>query len=138
VFFAGYARIMAQEAAASYSEFVLETACGTGIVTRALRDTLSRDAHLVATDLNPDMLNITRTKFQPGEHLSFREADGTALPFQDASFDTVVCQYGVMFYPDKAKGYTEAHRVLAPGGRYPFSVWDEHRHTPLPGSRMKL
>ena len=57
-----------------------------------------------------------------------QQADGTALPFQDAAFDTVICQYGVMFYPDKAKGYAEAHRVLAPSGHYLFSVWDEHRH----------
>jgi ubiquinone/menaquinone biosynthesis C-methylase UbiE len=128
VFFTGYAKTMAQKTAAAHSEFVLETACGTGIVTRALRNTLSRDAHLMATDLNPDMLKIAESKFQPGEHLSFQQADGTALPFQDAAFDTVVCQYGVMFYADKAKGYAEAHRVLAPGGRYLFSVWDEHRH----------
>jgi ubiquinone/menaquinone biosynthesis C-methylase UbiE len=128
VFFVGYARTMAQEVVAAPSKFVLETACGTGIVTWALRDALPRDAHLMATDINPDMLKIAQTKFQPEEHLSFQQADGTALPFQDAAFDTAVCQYGVMFYPDKAKGYAEAHRVLAPGGRYLFSVWDEHRH----------
>jgi SAM-dependent methyltransferase len=128
VFFAGYARTMAQEVAAAPSKFVLETACGTGIVTRALRDSLPKTAHLMATDLNPDMLKIAESKFQPGEHLSFQQADGTALPFQNEAFDTVVCQYGVMFYPDKSKGYAEANRVLAPGGRYLFSVWDEHRH----------
>jgi ubiquinone/menaquinone biosynthesis C-methylase UbiE len=74
------------------------------------------------------MLSIAKGKFQPGEHLFFQQADGTALPFQNEAFDTVVCQFGVMFYPDKAKGYEEVHRVLAPGGRYLFSVWDEHRH----------
>lgn len=128
VIFAGYAAEMARRAAAGSPSRVLETACGTGIVTRALRDALPVTTHIAATDLNADMLGIAEQKFQPGGTVAFRTADGTALPFPDGSFDTVICQFGMMFYPDKDKGYREAHRVLAPGGRYLFSVWDAHRY----------
>jgi SAM-dependent methyltransferase len=112
-------------------ERVLETAAGTGIVTRRLRDLLPRGAHLIATDLNPPMLEVARQKFRPDEAVEFQRADATALPFPDSSFDAVVCQFGVMFFPDKDKGYGEAHRVLISGGQYLFSVWDSHRHNPI-------
>lgn len=131
VIFAGYAAEMARRAASGPVNRLLETACGTGIVTRALRDALPTAAHITATDLNADMLKIAEGKFPPGVTVTFRTADGTALPFPDASFDTVVCQFGMMFYPDKDKGYRDAHRVLAPGGRYLFSVWDAHRFNPF-------
>ena len=77
------------------------------------------------------MLEIARAKFRPGEQVEFQPADATALPFPDGSFDAVVCQFGVMFFPDKDKSYREALRVLAPGGHYLFSVWDSHRHNPF-------
>ena len=67
-------------------------------------------------------------KFRPEERVAFQEADARRIPFADCSFDTVVCQFGVMFYPDKEKSYREVHRVLVPGGRYLFSVWDLHRY----------
>ena len=72
------------------------------------------------------MLEIARAKFQPNEKVDFRPADATTLPFPDGSFDAVVCQFGVMFFPDKDKSYREIHRVLAPGGHYLFNVWDSH------------
>jgi SAM-dependent methyltransferase len=106
----------------------LETAAGTGIVTRAMRDAIPISAHLTATDLNGDMLTIARTKFRSEELVDFKPADAAALPFTDGSFDTVVCQFGVMFFPDKDKSYREVYRVLAPGGRYLFNVWDAHRY----------
>jgi SAM-dependent methyltransferase len=129
--FVDYAADIAQRAAAGKPARVLETAAGTGIVTRKLRDALPGAAHLTATDLNPPMLDVARAKFRPGEKVEFRPADAGALPFADASFDAVVCQFGVMFFPDKAKSYSEVHRVLAPGGRYVFSVWDSHRYNPF-------
>ena len=70
------------------------------------------------------MLDVARKKFCPDEPVEFQHADAMALPFADASFDTVVCQFGVMFFPDKQKSHGEAYRVLAPRGRYVFSVWD--------------
>ena len=72
---------------------------------------------LIATDLNPPMLEIARKKFRPDEPVEFQQADAMALPLADASFDVVVCQFNVMFFPDKEKSYSEAYRVLAPAGR---------------------
>ena len=130
VIFADFADDMARRAAAGAPGRLLELAAGTGIVTRRLRDLLPAASRLVATDLNPPMLAVAETKFRAGEAVEFRQADATALPFADGAFDTVVCQFGVMFFPDKAKSYSEAYRVLIPGGRYLFSVWDAHRHNP--------
>jgi SAM-dependent methyltransferase len=126
--FVDYATDIARRAADSTPARVLETAAGTGIVTRQLRSFLNAGAHLTATDLNPPMLEVARTKFRPGEQVEFRPADAAALPFADGTFDAVVCQFGVMFFPDKDRSYHEVHRVLVPGGRYLFSVWDSHRY----------
>ncbi len=129
--FADYAVDLARRVAALRPSRVLETAAGTGIVTRLLRDLLPADAHLTATDLNPPMLAVARGKFRPGERVEFRPADATALPFPDGAFDAMACQFGVMFFPDKAASFREARRVLAPGGRYLFSVWDAHARNPF-------
>jgi SAM-dependent methyltransferase len=131
--FADYAADIAQRVAACNPARVLETAAGTGIVTRQLRDRLPAGTRLTSTDLNPPMLDIARAKFRSGEQVDFQPADAMALPFTDASFDVVVCQFGVMFFPDKDKAYREVHRVLAPGGRYLFNVWDSHRYNPFGG-----
>jgi SAM-dependent methyltransferase len=131
IIFVGYAGEMAQRVALANPSRVLETASGTGIVTRKLRDALPAGAQLTATDLNPPMLEIARGKFRAGEQVAFQPADALALPFADESFDAVVCQFGVMFYPDKPKSFSEVYRVLAPGGRYLFSVWDSHRYNPF-------
>jgi ubiquinone/menaquinone biosynthesis C-methylase UbiE len=129
--FVDYAEDLARRVAAGKPVRVLETAAGTGIVTRRLRDHLPAGTHLTATDLNPPMLEVARAKFRPGEQVEFQPADATALPFADGSFDAIVCQFGVMFFPDKDKSYREAHRLLAPGGRYLFNVWDSHRYNPF-------
>jgi SAM-dependent methyltransferase len=122
--FADYAADLARRAAAAQPDRVLEIAAGTGIVTRLLRDTLPRSARLVASDLNLSMLKIARQKFDVADSVEFEPADAAALPFADGTFDTIVCQFGVMFFPDKEKAYHEAFRVLAAGGRYHFNVWD--------------
>jgi ubiquinone/menaquinone biosynthesis C-methylase UbiE len=129
VWFHKYALDMAAFTAAGEPKKVLETACGTGIVTRALRDALPASVTITATDFSEEMLTVAREKFDGG--VEFRQADGTDLPFPDGTFDAVVCQFGIMFFPDKQKGLHEAYRVLAPGGRFLFSVWDEHRFNPL-------
>jgi SAM-dependent methyltransferase len=126
--FVDYAADIAQRAAHHHPARVLETAAGTGIVTRALRDLLPAGATLTATDLSAAMLAIARRKFRAEEGVDFQPADATALPFADASFDTVVCQFGLMFFPDRDQSIREVYRVLAPGGRYLFSVWDSLRH----------
>ena len=130
VLFVDYAEDLARRVAVLSPKRVLETAAGTGIVTRRLYNILPPGAHVTATDLNPPMLALARSKFAPGDAVTFQEADATALPFPDGSFDAVVCQFGVMFFPDKAKSYAEAHRVLAPGCSYLFNVWDSLNHNP--------
>ena len=102
---------------------VLETAAGTGIVTRRLAAALPETVEILATDLNQPMLDFAAA--QPGvARVTWRQADAVSLPFEDKSFAAVVCQFGVMFFPDKLAAYREAARVLRPGGRFVFNVWD--------------
>jgi ubiquinone/menaquinone biosynthesis C-methylase UbiE len=102
---------------------VLETAAGTGVVTRALVAALPRDVSIVATDLNQPMLDHASSQLS-SERVTWRRADAQMLPFPDGMFDAVACQFGVMFFPDKPRAFAEAFRVLKPGGRFLFSVWD--------------
>jgi SAM-dependent methyltransferase len=111
---------------------VLETACGTGIVTERLVARLAGQGSLVATDLNEPMLAHAVAKLRGAARVECRPADATKLPFDDRSFDTVVCQFGLMFFPDKAAGMREAFRVLEPGGRFHVSVWDRLGDNPVP------
>ncbi|MGJ0505437.1 MAG: class I SAM-dependent methyltransferase [Methylocystis sp.] len=128
VIFADYAADIAHRTAASAPIDVLETAAGTGIVTRRLRDALGPQARLTATDLNEPMLDVAKAKFGAAEQVTFRPADATALPFADNAFDAIVSQFGLMFFPDKDAAHREARRTLRPGGRYLFSVWDSPRY----------
>ncbi len=102
---------------------VLETAAGTGIVTRAMTTVLPPQVEIVATDLNQAMLDLAQSRLQ-APNVTWRQTDAQTLPFEDSSFDAVVCQFGVMFFPDKERAYREAMRVLKPGGRFLFNVWD--------------
>jgi SAM-dependent methyltransferase len=121
--FEPYAADLGDRVAARAPSRVLEIAAGTGVVTRALDEALDDEVAIVATDLNAAMVEEART--QPmGRQVEWRTADAMALPFGDASFDCVVCQFGVMFFPDKAEALAEARRVLSPGGLLIFNVWD--------------
>ena len=102
---------------------VLEIAAGTGVVTRHLARMLPEEVSIVATDLNQPMLDEAAA-IGTSRAVEWRQADAMQLPFPDASFDAVVCQFGVMFFPDKAKAFSEARRVLRPGGHFIFNVWD--------------
>lgn len=103
---------------------VLEIAAGTGVVTRALAPRLATTARLVVTDLNQPMLDRAKVRQSADPRCEWQQADALALPFPDQTFDAVLCQFGVMFFPDKPAGYREAQRVLKPGGRFAFNVWD--------------
>jgi len=127
--FEPYARDIASRAAALRPGRVLETAAGTGIVTEALLRALP-EAGIVATDLNQAMLDVAAGRITSPQ-VEFRQADAQALPFADAAFDAVVCQFGVMFFPDRIGAYKEARRVLAPGGRFWFNVWDSLDRNPV-------
>jgi ubiquinone/menaquinone biosynthesis C-methylase UbiE len=121
--FEPYARDLAERVARADPEAILEIAAGTGVVTRAMTARLPANARLTVTDLNQPMLDHAKAR-QPDGRITWKQADALALPFADGSFDAVACQFGVMFFPDKVQGYREARRVLKPGGRYVFSVWD--------------
>lgn len=129
--FEDYADDLTARAEALAPAAILETACGTGVVTRRLAEALP-GAAITATDLNGAMLSVARAA-AAAEGVAYDEADATDLPFADESFDAVLCQFGVMFYPDKAKGYREAARVLKPGGTYLFNVWDSLRRNNFAG-----
>jgi ubiquinone/menaquinone biosynthesis C-methylase UbiE len=122
--FEPYAADLAARVAKADPKRVLEIAAGTGVVTRALAARLPASARLVVTDLNQPMLDRAKSR-QADSRIEWKQADALALPFTDESFDMVVCQFGVMFFPDKVQGYREARRVLKPGGRYLFNVWDQ-------------
>jgi SAM-dependent methyltransferase len=102
---------------------LVELAAGTGAVTRALSQALPPSVRIVATDLNEAMLRVGQS-VGGGASVTWRQADAQKLPFEDGSVDALVCQFGVMFFPDKVACYREALRVLAPGARFIFNVWD--------------
>jgi ubiquinone/menaquinone biosynthesis C-methylase UbiE len=122
--FEAYAADMAKRVAASAPGAVLETAAGSGVVTRALAPRLGAGARYVVTDLNQPMLDYAATRQGADSRIEWRQADALHLPFDDASFDVVCCQFGAMFFPDRVAGYAEARRALKPGGRFVFNVWD--------------
>jgi SAM-dependent methyltransferase len=103
---------------------ILELAAGTGVVTRTLAAVLPAGASIVATDLNQAMLDEA-CALGTKRPVEWRQADAMKLPFADAAFDAVVCQFGVMFFPQKPQAFAEAHRVLRPGGMFIFNVWDD-------------
>ena len=123
LFFEPYAADLAQRVAALAPARLLETAAGTGVVTRALARTLAAGTDIVATDLNPPMLERAAA-VGTAQPVHWQPADASRLPFDDASFDVVVCQFGVMFLPDKARAFAEARRVLRRGGTLLFNAWD--------------
>jgi SAM-dependent methyltransferase len=121
--FEPYAEDLTTRLGAKRLSRVLEVAAGTGVVTRALATALDDGVAIVATDLNPAML-AQAAAVGTSRPVEVRHADAMALPFGDAEFDAVVCQFGVMFFPDRAKAFAEARRVLRPGGTFLFNVWD--------------
>lgn len=122
--FAPYAADIARRAASLSPSAVLEIAAGTGVVTRALAPGLSPGATYVVTDLNQPMLDYAASRQAPDDRIRWRQADAMALPFEDAAFDLVCCQFGAMFFPDRVAAYGEAKRVLKPGGHFLFNIWD--------------
>lgn len=122
--FEPYAADIAQRAASFSPSAVLEIAAGTGVVTRALAPKLSPGASYIVTDLNQPMLDYAASRQAPDTRIKWRQADALALPFEDAAFDLVCCQFGAMFFPDRSLAYREAKRVLKPGAHFLFNVWD--------------
>ena len=122
--FEPYAADIAKRAAALSPRAVLETAAGSGVVTRALAPHLPRDARYTATDLNQPMIDYAASRQPNHTRILWQQADAMALPFADATFDLVICQFGAMFFPDSISAYREARRVLKPGAHFLCNVWD--------------
>jgi ubiquinone/menaquinone biosynthesis C-methylase UbiE len=109
---------------------VLEVSCGTGRLTSHLRNYFPETTKIIASDISADMLTIAKEKMKDSS-VEFQIANAQALPFTDESFDLVINQYGLMFLPDKQKGFDEAFRVLKHGGRFIFATWDKSENIPL-------
>lgn len=122
--FQSFADDMAARAARLSPRAVLETAAGTGVVTRALAPLLPSNASYTVTDFNQPMLDHAAAHMAPDARFYWRQADAMALPFAHASFDLVCCQFGAMFFPDRVAAFREARRVLQPAGHFLFCVWD--------------
>lgn len=131
VLFEPYAADLVSRLPAAEGLRVLELACGTGIVTRRLREALPDSATLVATDLNEPMIAYAREAV-PAAGIVWQQADAQALAFDDGAFDVVVCQFGFMFLPDKVQGFREARRVLSPRGLLLANVWHSLEGNPAP------
>ena len=131
MFFEPYAQDLADRLKIDANRSVLELACGTGIVTRVLRNRLPASVRLTATDLNEPMIQHAKARFGVNDAVEWKQADATSLPFDDRSFDAVVCQFGFMFFPDKTLAAREARRVLKPGGVFLFNVWDSLEENPV-------
>jgi SAM-dependent methyltransferase len=123
--FLDYAADLAARVEVPAGGAVLETACGTGAVTRHLQPRVPDGARLTATDLAPPMIDQVRQVVGEHANIEYRQADATDLPFADDSFDAVVCQFSLMLFPDKAAGMQDAAWVSRPGGRFVFNVWDK-------------
>lgn len=122
--FSVYAEDIARRVAARAPSVLLEIAAGTGAVTRAVAAALPRGVRYVATDLNEPMLAVAAQRQAEDDRILWRQADAMALPFGDAEFDLVCCQFGAMFFPDRVKAYGEVKRVLKGDGTFVFNVWD--------------
>jgi SAM-dependent methyltransferase len=131
LFFEPYARALVSRLPVPAPPRVLEVACGTGILTAALCSMLPAHTELVATDLNDAMIALARNRLGVPPNLTWRTADASALPFQDAEFDLVICQFGLMFFPDKLAAAREFRRVLHRSGRVLLNVWDSLAENPI-------
>jgi ubiquinone/menaquinone biosynthesis C-methylase UbiE len=128
--FNAFAEDLAQRLPARPPGDVLELACGTGMVTRRLRERLDPALRLVASDLSKAMLTFAHSRLIDRRGIEWREADAASLPFDDGEFGAVVCGFGVMFFPDKSVAMREARRILKEGGVLLFNVWDRIERNP--------
>jgi ubiquinone/menaquinone biosynthesis C-methylase UbiE len=126
-----WAADLVERAAPKPGERVLDVACGTGIVARFAAATMAT-GHIVGLDINEGMLAVARSRSGgPGPHIEWREASALDLPFPDDSFDLILCQLGLQFFPDQPRALREMIRVLVPNGRLALSVFTAIERTPV-------
>lgn len=130
--FAPWAADLLARVALHPGERVLDVACGTGIVARTAAQQVGASGSVAGVDLNAGMLAMAHTQaLRAGVTVDWRESDAEALPFAEATFDVVLCQQGLQFFPDKARALREMHRVLVPGGRLALSVLRALEYNPF-------
>ena len=129
--FHDYADDLASRVASLQPMTVLELAAGTGILSERLRKELSGNCALTVTDLNAPMLALAESRLAGAEKTVFEVADATELRYESNSLNVVVCQFGVMFFPDKPGSYQQVLRVLKPTGHYVFNVWGSWANNPF-------
>jgi len=122
--FEQYAADLAERTASSSPDALIEIAAGSGVVTRAVAPVLAVGARHVVTDLNPPMLDRAASVQPNAAEIEWAPADAMDLPFDDDTFDLALCQFGVMFFPDRVRAYAEARRIVRPGGSFVFNMWD--------------
>jgi ubiquinone/menaquinone biosynthesis C-methylase UbiE len=127
MFFEPYAIEVSKRINPSAVQVALELACGTGRVTRHLRNVIPSKAKLIASDISPDMLAVAKEKLRSA-NIEWQIIDAQDLPFDDNSIDVVVCCFGYMLVPDKSKAFAEAYSVLRPGGMLLIATWDKLEH----------
>ncbi|HVF96156.1 MAG TPA: class I SAM-dependent methyltransferase, partial [Flavisolibacter sp.] len=137
LFFEPYAVDLADRLPNQAFNQILELACGTGRVTKHLLAKLKPTGQLIATDLNEAMLTVGREKV-PDDRIKWQAVDAHNLPYDEETFDLIVCQYGVMFFADKPKAFREAVRVLRPGGTFLFNTWDHIRYNTLSNTAREV
>lgn len=130
--FEPYAKVVADRAALLQPAQILETAAGTGVVTRAMSEAVP-EADIIATDINPGMLEVAAQQLD-ARRVTLEQANAQDLPYPDATFDLVVCQFGIMFFPDKVRANSEARRVLRTGGQYLVVTFDRLDRNPVTGA----
>ncbi len=128
IIFEEYAQDLAERISVPEGGKVLEIASGTGVATKQVRDKLAQNIDMIATDLNQSMLDIAKAKFSDEDNIVFQTEDAGKLSFPDAVFDAIYSQFSIMFFPNKLSSLIEARRVLKPGGRYIFNIWDSFKH----------
>jgi ubiquinone/menaquinone biosynthesis C-methylase UbiE len=116
---------------------ILEIACGTGRLTRQLRKALPLPIQITATDLSTDMLDFAQSKIMDSG-INFLQANAQELPFDNNSFDVIVCQFGYMFATDKPKAFSEAFRVLKKNGLILFNTWDKLENNKIRVTMRKI
>ncbi|NIX17711.1 MAG: methyltransferase domain-containing protein [Gammaproteobacteria bacterium] len=122
--FSDYAEDLVSRVSVPDGATILEIAAGTGVLTECLANRLPSGVIIIATDLNSTMLDVARENLAKYNNISFNVANAIDLHYNDDSFDVVLCQFGVMFFPDLIQAYREVYRVLKPGGEFMFNVWD--------------
>lgn len=137
VFFKPHAKVLADRVTPTVGDTVLELAAGTGILTNQILDRIDSTKEVTVTDLNEEMLQVLRSRV-PAGRVSVQTADACALPLADELFDTVVCQFGYMFFNDKPLALRETFRVMRPGGRLTFNVWDKVEHHAFVATAMEV